>query len=172
MPRVGASAAACGGACVRAAGQGGAPIAGVEICPGKQLKGTMARSKGECCQFCQHVDGTVPVGEKWLLNAGVDPATGHNCYCKVHNIVQSTNPPGVAVACTLSFRRTCDSTCGFYDFTNTELSPPLWYVRQKCPIGSPQVPSVGSTLGDVFPPCSAWGWDFSFMLLVQLLPNP
>ena len=37
-----------------------------------------AKLPEECCAFCQHTDGTIPVGEHWVMNRNVDPNTNSN----------------------------------------------------------------------------------------------
>ena len=69
-------AAAC--ACARPAGDPDAPVPGFDICPGEQLKMMNAKLPEECCAFCQHTDGTIPVGEHWVMNSNVDPNTNNN----------------------------------------------------------------------------------------------
>ena len=60
------------------------PQPGFDICPGEQLKMMHAQTLAECCEFCQHTDGTplVPGTEHWVMNREADPNTGNNCYCK------------------------------------------------------------------------------------------
>ena len=69
---------AAGCSCARPEGDPDAPVPGFDICPGEQLKMMNAKLPEECCAFCQHTDGTIPVGEHWVMNRNVDPNTNSN----------------------------------------------------------------------------------------------
>ena len=73
-------AAACD--CLAPPGDPAAPVAGMDICPGVQLKQTHALTAEACCLFCQHAPGEPPLDpgtEHWVMNAVSQPT---NCYCK------------------------------------------------------------------------------------------
>ena len=57
---------------------------GFDICPEEQLKMTKAQTQDECCDFCQHTDGTplVAGSEHWVMNKEPDPNTGSTATAK------------------------------------------------------------------------------------------